>query len=198
MAGYWGAWERLAWASRASLSSGLRFHASRPGGLPLALGSPRGKSPRRPRFTSSDSSRKMRAAVGLFLPIAAAILGCWWWLGAPVAMPPPPLEAGEKLFCVSYTPFRGNQTPLDLATRIDASEIEHDLVRLARLSGCVRAYSTDFGLDRLAEIAQRPGMQGIQGAWIGRAPQRNRRQVQTATAPPNPLPATLHPLPLSH
>ena len=77
-------------------------------------------------------SRKMRAAVGLFLPIAAAILGCWWWLGAPVAMPPSPLDAGEKLFCVSYTPFRGNQTPLDLATRIDASEIELITVRHVR------------------------------------------------------------------
>src|SRR5713101_8081389 len=86
-------------------------------------------------------SRKMRAAVGLFLPIAAAILGCWWWLGAPVAMPPSPLDAGEKLFCVSYTPFRGNQTPLDLTTRIDAGKIEDDLARLARLSGCVRTYS---------------------------------------------------------
>jgi len=105
----------------------------------------------------------MRLAVGLFLPVAAAILGCWWWLGAPVAMPPSPLEAGEKLSCVSYTPFRGSETPLDLTTRIDASEIEEDLTRLARISGCVRTYSTDFGLDRVAEIAQRHGMQVIQG-----------------------------------
>jgi exo-beta-1,3-glucanase (GH17 family) len=124
----------------------------------------------------------MRAAVGLFLPVAAAILGCWWWLGAPVPMPPSPLEAGEKLFCVSYTPFRGNETPLDLTTRIDVSEIEDDLARLAHISGCVRTYSTDFGLDRVAEIAQRHGMQVIQGAWIGWDPARNRREVETAVA----------------
>src|SRR6266542_4312249 len=122
----------------------------------------------------------MRLAVGLFLPVAAAILGCWWWLGAPVALPPSPLEAGEKLSCVSYTPFRGSETPLDLTTRIDASEIEEDLTRLARISGCVRTYSTDFGLDRVAEIAQRHGMQVIQGAWIGWDPERNRREVETA------------------
>src|SRR5437773_248016 len=60
----------------------------------------------------------MRLAVGLFLPVAAAILGCWWWLGAPVAMPPSPLEAGEKLSCASYTPFRGSETPLDLTNLI--------------------------------------------------------------------------------
>src|SRR5260370_898201 len=111
--------------------------------------------------------------------------------GAPGALLPPPLEAGEKLFCVAYTAFRGNQTPLDLATRIDASEIEHDLVRLARLSGCVRTYSTDFGLDRVAEIAQRHGMQVIQGAWIGWDPQRNRREVEAALPLAQRVPDTI-------
>jgi exo-beta-1,3-glucanase (GH17 family) len=133
----------------------------------------------------------MRAAVGLFLPVAAAILGCWWWLGAPVTMPPSPLDPGEKLFCVSYTPFRGNETPLDLTTRIDPSEIEDDLARLARISGCVRTYSTDFGLDRVAEIAERHGMQVIQGAWIGWDPDRNRREVETAVALAKRFPQTI-------
>jgi exo-beta-1,3-glucanase (GH17 family) len=133
----------------------------------------------------------MRAAVSLFLPVAAAIVGWWWWLGAPVAMPPSPLDPGEKLFCVSYTPFRGNETPLDLTTRIDPSEIEDDLARLARLSGCVRTYSTDFGLDRVAEIAQRHGLQVIQGAWIGWDPDRNRREVETAVALAKRFPQTI-------
>src|SRR5262249_30370667 len=133
----------------------------------------------------------MRAAVILFLPIAAAIFGWWWWLGAPVAMPPSPLDPGEKLFCVSYTPFRGNETPLDLTTRIDPSEIEDDLARLARISGCVRTYSTDFGLDRVAEIAGRHGMQVIQGAWIGWDPERNRSDVDTAVAVVKRFPQTI-------
>jgi glucan 1,3-beta-glucosidase len=133
----------------------------------------------------------MRFAVGFFLPVAAAIVGCWWWLGAPVAMPPSPLEAGEKLFCVSYTPFRGRETPLDLTTMIDASAIDDDLARLARISGCVRTYSTDFGLDRVAEIAQRHGLQVIQGAWIGWDPERNRREVETAVALAERFPQTI-------
>lgn len=133
----------------------------------------------------------MRAAVTLFLPIAAAIFGWWWWLGAPVAMPASPLDPGEKLFCVSYTPFRGNETPLDLTTRIDPSEIEDDLARLAQISGCVRTYSTDFGLDRVAEIAGRHGMQVIQGAWIGWDPERNRREVETAVALAKRFPQTI-------
>jgi exo-beta-1,3-glucanase (GH17 family) len=133
----------------------------------------------------------MRTAAALFLLVAAAILGIWWWLGAPVAMPPSPLAAGEKLFCVSYTPFRGNETPLDLTTRIDAAEIEDDLARLARISGCVRTYSTDFGLDRVAEIARRHGMQVIQGAWIGWDPVRNRREVETAITLAKSFPDTI-------
>src|SRR5918912_2908133 len=117
----------------------------------------------------------MRLALALFLPVAAAIFGCWFWLGAPVAMPASPLGAGEKLYCVSYTPFRDSETPLDLTTRIPENEIEDDLARLSRLSDCVRTYSTDFGLDRVAEIAQRHGMQVIQGVWIGWDRERNRR-----------------------
>src|SRR5205823_10172727 len=85
-------------------------------------------------------------------------------------------------------------TPLDLSTQIDAAEIEDDLARLARISGCVRTYSTDFGLDRVAEIAQRHGMQVIQGAWIGWDPLRNRREVETAVALAQRFPQTIRAL----
>ena len=56
--------------------------------------------------------RPMRIAVALLAPVAAAILATWWWLGAPVALPAAPLGPGEKLYCMSYSPFRGRQTPL--------------------------------------------------------------------------------------
>src|ERR671937_72155 len=78
----------------------------------MALHARQGKSARTAGFRVAIPSRKMRPAIGLFLPVAGLILGCWWWLGAPVAMPPSPLNPGEKLYCVSYTPFRDNETPL--------------------------------------------------------------------------------------
>ena len=59
----------------------------------------------------------MRVALGLFIPVAAAIAGIWWWLGAPVSLPPSPLAAGQKYYCVSYAPFRGGQTPFDASWR---------------------------------------------------------------------------------
>ncbi len=69
----------------------------------------------------------MRLGFGLFALAAAVILAVWSWLGAPVAMPQSPLGASEKLYCVSYAPFRDRQTPFDLATRISAQQIDEDL-----------------------------------------------------------------------
>src|SRR5262245_7583130 len=97
----------------------------------------------------------MRLVVLLSAVVAVAIAGAWWWLGHPTAMPPPPVGPGEKLYCVSYAPFRAGQTPLDRTTRVDARDIEDDLTRLAALTDCVRTYSNELGLDRVAEIAQR-------------------------------------------
>jgi exo-beta-1,3-glucanase (GH17 family) len=127
----------------------------------------------------------------LFIAVAALILGCWWWMGLPVKMPPSPLAQGEKLYCVSYTPFRGRETPLDLSTRIDPSEIEADLAQLTATTDCVRTYSTDFGLDRVADIAARHGLQVIQGAWIGWDRQRNQREVATAITLAQRFPKTI-------
>ena len=122
----------------------------------------------------------MRHVVALSAAVAVAIIGAWWWLGLPVEMPPAPLEPGEKLYCVSYAPFRGQQSPLDRSTRIDPSQIEEDLTRLAPLTDCVRTYSNELGLDRVAEIAERHGLKVIQGVWLGREPARNRLEIGTA------------------
>ncbi|MEX2036570.1 MAG: beta-(1-6) glucans synthase, partial [Xanthobacteraceae bacterium] len=86
--------------------------------------------------------------LGLFLLAAATVVAGWWWLGRPEPMPPSPLDPGEKLYCVSYAPFHGAQTPLDLSTRIEPGQIERDLAQLSRIADCIRSYSVDFGLDR--------------------------------------------------
>src|SRR5262245_6383757 len=122
----------------------------------------------------------MKAWVVFFALAAGIIVGGWWWLGAPVRMPVAPLAPGEKLQCVSYAPFRGNQTPLDLSTRIPAWQIEQDLARLALLTDCVRTYSVNLGLDQITPIAQRYGLKVLQGLWLGRDPEFNRFQIETA------------------
>lgn len=62
----------------------------------------------------------------LAVVIAILIALFWWWLGRPVAMPVSN-AASDKLQCVSYAPFRGNQSPLQADTYIAAAQIEEGL-----------------------------------------------------------------------
>jgi len=99
----------------------------------------------------------MRIALAGLAVAAAMIVGFWAWLGAPVAMPNAPLAAGEKLWCISYAPFRGDQTPLDPNTRIPAAQIDDDLGQLAQVTGCVRTYSGNLGIEQVPALAARTG-----------------------------------------
>jgi glucan 1,3-beta-glucosidase len=83
---------------------------------------------------------------------------------------------------MSYTPFRGEESPLDAATHAEAARIEEDLSKLARLTGCIRTYATDNGLDQVPAIAQRLGIKVLQGLWLDRDRQKNRIQIDTAIA----------------
>jgi len=122
---------------------------------------------------------------------ALAIAAFWAWLGIPEPIHQAPLKAGQKLYCVSYAPFHGGQTPLDLATHISAEQIDRDLTQLAKLTDCVRTYSTDFGLDQIAGIAARHGLKVIQGLWLGGHADYNHSQIETAVALAKRYPDTI-------
>ena len=122
----------------------------------------------------------MRLPLALFAVLTVVIFAVWWALGAPVQMPPSPLQPGEKLNCVSYAPFRPGQSPFDPATRIEPRQIDDDLALLAPVTGCIRTYSTDYSLDQVPEIAKRHGLKVIQGLWLSGEPEKNRYQIQTA------------------
>ncbi len=115
-----------------------------------------------------------------FALTAVAIAAAWWWLGAPVRLPPSPLAAGEKLYCASYAPFRDGQDPLVETTMIPPAQIDEDLALLSHFTDCVRTYSTENGVDKVAEIAQRYGMKVFQGIWLSNRASRNRLQIATA------------------
>ena len=130
----------------------------------------------------------MQKPVSLFTLTAAVIVAAWWWLGAPVPMPPSPLDPGEKLYCVSYAPFRGAQSPLDLSTQIEPAQIDQDLAQLAKITDCVRTYSVDFGLDQVPEIAQRHGLKVLLGLWVSSHTDRTQYQISTGVALANQFP----------
>jgi glucan 1,3-beta-glucosidase len=123
----------------------------------------------------------MRKLVVLFILTTVAEAAAWWWLGRPLAAPAVAADPG-RIQCMSYTPFRGDESPLNAATHAEAIRIEEDLSKLSRLTGCVRTYATDNGLDQVPAIAQRLGIKVLQGLWLGRDRQKNRIQIDTAIA----------------
>jgi exo-beta-1,3-glucanase (GH17 family) len=133
----------------------------------------------------------MRLGLACLAVSALVIAAVWAWLGTPLPMPQSPLAAGEKLYCLSYAPFRGGQTPLDPATHISAAQIEEDLSRLGKVTDCVRTYSTDYGLDQIVGIAARHGLKVLQGLWLSSHPEKNREQIETAVALANRYPDTI-------
>jgi glucan 1,3-beta-glucosidase len=124
----------------------------------------------------------MRLAAALFAVAAAAIFAVWGWLGVAVEMPQAPLAAGEKLTCVSYAPFRGDQNPFGPDVPIDPRQIDEDLAQLKAITDCVRTYSVDHGLDQIPEIAKRHGMKVIQGLWLSSLPDLSRKQIEITVA----------------
>jgi glucan 1,3-beta-glucosidase len=122
------------------------------------------------------------AALAHFALTALAIGVAWWWLGAPVGLPPSPLATGAKLYCVSYAPFRGNQDPLVEGTLVGPAQIDADLALLSRYTDCIRTYSIENGLDQIPAIAQRHGLKVLQGLWLSNKVEKNRRQIATVIA----------------
>jgi glucan 1,3-beta-glucosidase len=106
----------------------------------------------------------------------------WWWLGAPVTLPPSSLAGGGKIYCMSYAPFRGEQNPLIEGTQVPAWQIEEDLALLSKYTDCVRTYSVDDGAEHLLASARRHGLKVLHGIWISNKPEKNRRQIATTVA----------------
>jgi exo-beta-1,3-glucanase (GH17 family) len=137
--------------------------------------------------------RSADTIAGLFLLLLAAvfIVVGWSWLGAEQQMPPSPLTKGEKAHCISYAPFRTYESPFGPDQPVDPRAIEADLAQLSAITGCVRTYSVDHGLDRIAEIAKRYGMKVMQGLWLSPLPERNARELATVVRLAREYPETI-------
>lgn len=123
----------------------------------------------------------MKLPLILFSLSAAAILAFWAFIGAPVDLPPG-VAPTAKINCVSYAPFRDGQSPLVENTHIPLRQIEQDLEKLSKVTGCVRTYSTDSGLDQVPAVAERFGLKVIQGIWLSGVRDKTRAQIDTGIA----------------
>jgi exo-beta-1,3-glucanase (GH17 family) len=122
----------------------------------------------------------LRTPLALLLLSLGAIAAVWWWLAMPITLPRAPIDPNAKLLCVSYAPFRGDQTPLLLTTHIAPEQIAEDLAQLAKISDCVRTYSIENGLDQVPALAAKVGLKVIQGIWLGSNRLKNLAQISTA------------------
>jgi exo-beta-1,3-glucanase (GH17 family) len=129
---------------------------------------------------SETPAKPMKFAIALFAAVAAAIVGGWVWLGAAVEVPAVSPSRDQKLHCISYAPFRGDQDPFGPDVPLDPKQISEDLARLKEITDCVRTYSIDHGLDRIPAIARQHGMKVLQGLWLSSFPELNRRQMDRA------------------
>lgn len=121
-----------------------------------------------------------RTPLALLIISLGLIAAAWWWLAAPIRLARAPIDPAAKLECVSYAPFRGQQTPLVATTEIAPEQIAEDLAQLAKISNCVRTYSIENGLDRLPALAEKVGLKVIQGIWLGNNRLKNLAQINVA------------------
>jgi exo-beta-1,3-glucanase (GH17 family) len=133
-------------------------------------------------FFQPANGHRIGSALALFALTAFAIAATWWWLGQPVALPASPLDAGEKLYCVSYAPYRGSQDPLVEGTRVPAAQIDQDLALIAKYSNCVRIYSVGDGAADVLASARRYGLKVLDGLWLSGNADKNSQQIATTIA----------------
>ncbi len=120
-----------------------------------------------------------RALVLGGLALGLLILLLWSFnQGRPVALP----EAAElRLPCVSYAPFRRpGHSPFDPALNVEPAMIEADLRLLSQVTGCIRTYGLDHGLDAVPAIARKLGLRVVLGAWIDGNAVTNQAQLDKA------------------
>src|SRR6202023_372341 len=117
------------------------------------------------------------------------------WFATPITLPRAPIDPNANLQCVSYAPFRGDQTPLVATTQISAEQIAQDLAQLAKITDCVRTYSIENGLDQVPALAAKVGLKVIQGIWLGSNRLKNLAQISTvvglAKGYPGAIPAVV-------
>src|SRR5262249_15113874 len=133
-------------------------------------------------FIRQEYPITFRVPLALFLTSLGVIAAVWWWLAMPVTLARAPVEASTKLECVSYAPFRNEQTPHDQSLIVSPEQIAEDLVELAKVTKCIRTYSIDNGLDRVPELASKVGLKVLLGIWLGRDRAKNMLLADSAVA----------------
>lgn len=137
-----------------------------------------------------DRTISLRTPLALLLISLSTIAAVWWWLAIPINLVRAPIDPNAKLQCISYAPFRNNQTS-ESPTPVSRDQIVEDLAQLAKITDCIRTYATDLGLDQIPELAAKVGLKVIQGIWLSKDRQKNATQIATGIRLARQYPRTI-------
>lgn len=101
----------------------------------------------------------------------------WRWLGEPVT---PPDVPGNRLQCLSYTPFEPGDASARTPGWVSTQRIERDLAILGRYTGCLRVYTPLGNTPRVVAAAVERGFRILLGVWIGSDREQNRKEIAAA------------------
>lgn len=86
---------------------------------------------------------------------------------------------GKLFFGMNFSPFLDGQSP---GTPISEEQIRSCLKILAPYTSWVRTYTSTGGLERAGAIAHQLRLKAAVGAWLGRDPVENERQLAAGIA----------------
>jgi exo-beta-1,3-glucanase (GH17 family) len=126
----------------------------------------------------------------LFAALAFAALADLAYWGARGRMQPVPDAGADVIQSVSFSPYRRGEDPLAHITPTQ-DEISADVASLAGRVAGLRTYTSLEGLDQVAAYASPLGIKVTQGVWLGRDPDVNEREVESAISLANRYPNTI-------
>ena len=114
---------------------------------------------------------KLRIAVALVMVVGASAL---FWTSRDYTVVAP--EWDGQVRGIAYSPshiFTQRQ-----ARDITPERIDRDLAQLSKITGRIRTYTVDGGMDKVPEIARRYGMTVSLGIWIGADLEKNEKEIE--------------------
>jgi len=114
--------------------------------------------------------------------VASVISTLGWSYAGRLQDVPDATTKSAKMHCASYAPFRGLEHPGDPNFRAPPERLDADLALLAKSFECVRTYTTDQGIDQVLPLARKHGLKVFVGAWIGRDPEGNAKEIARTIA----------------
>jgi exo-beta-1,3-glucanase (GH17 family)/cellulose synthase/poly-beta-1,6-N-acetylglucosamine synthase-like glycosyltransferase len=115
----------------------------------------------------------VRIALALLLVVGASVL---FWASRDYTVIAPDWDG--QIRGIAYSPSHlFSQRDHEL---VAPAEIDRDLAQLSQLTGHIRTYTVDNGLDKVPEIARRYGLTVTLGIWIGSDLDKNEEEIKTA------------------